>query len=94
MRKFCFAAALVLAGCTSTKADTSDVDRFVQRRMMCDHFRGELPDPSDKARLDEVIKKANEYCAGTDAQLKALKAKYARDAKVMNQLSAFEDQVE
>lgn len=94
MRIFCFATALLLASCASTNVDTSDVDRFVQRRMLCDHFRGELPDPSDKARLDEVIKKANESCAGTDAQLKSLKAKYVRDAKVMKRLNEFEDQVE
>jgi hypothetical protein len=94
MRACFVAVGVMLAGCTSTKVDTSDVDRFVQRRLMCDHFRGELPDPSDKARMDELIRKANESCAGTDAQLKALKAKYDRDAKVMTQLIKYEDQVE
>lgn len=72
-----FIVVVALAGCVTQSNDTHDVDRFIQRRALCDHFRGELPDPSEKARMDEVIKKANEACAGTDAQLKALRAKYA-----------------
>jgi hypothetical protein len=86
--------ALALAGCVTQSNDKRDVDRFVQRRALCDHFSGELPDPAEKARMDEVIKKANEACAGTDSQLKALKSKYALDAEVMTKLRQYEDEVE
>lgn len=89
-----FIVALAVAGCASPDTDKTDVERFVQRRTLCDHFRGEIPDPGDKARMDEVIKKANEACAGTDAQLKSLKSKYARDAEVMSKLRKYEDEVE
>lgn len=44
--------------------------------------------------MEEVIQKANEACAGTDAQLKALKSKYALDAEVMTKLRKYEDEVE
>lgn len=89
-----FLVALALAGCVTPSNDKRDLDSFVQRRALCDHFRGELPDPAEKARMDEVIKKANEACAGTDAQLKALKSKYALDAEVMAKLRQYEDEVE
>ncbi|MBZ8142477.1 hypothetical protein CLD22_21575 [Rubrivivax gelatinosus] len=86
--------ALAFAGCTVQRADKRDLDRFIQSREACDHFRGELPDPTETARMDEVIKKANEACAGTDAQLRALKSKYASDAEAMTRLRQYEEDVE
>ena len=94
LRLVLFIVALTVAACVSPSNDKEDVERFVQRRMLCDHFRGEIPDPADKARMEEVIKKANEACAGIDAQLKRLKSKYARDAEVMTKLRQYEDEVE
>ena len=44
--------------------------------------------------MEEVINKANGACTGTDTQLKALKARYADDAKVMKKLKEYEDKVE
>ena len=85
---------LTLGACASPEKDMMDVDRFVERRLNCDHFRGELPDPSEKKRLEEVIDAANEFCEGTDVQLKALKERYANKAAVMAQLKKFENQIE
>lgn len=80
--------------CAGREKDMMDVDRFVERRLNCDHFRGELPDPSEKKRLEEVIDASNEFCEGTDAQLKALKERYANNPDVMARLNQFENQIE
>ncbi|WP_200378917.1 hypothetical protein [Rubrivivax gelatinosus] len=72
-RKGILTAALAFSGCATQCAEQRDLDGFIQRRAVCDHFRGELPDPADTARMNEIVKNANEFCAGTDAQLRALK---------------------
>ena len=86
--------ALVLGSCAYSEGDMKDVERFIERRENCDHFRGELPDPSEKERLEQVIDNANKFCEGTDAQLKALKKRYANNPAVMSRLNKFEDQIE
>lgn len=71
-----------------------DVAKFIENRDLCDHFRGELPDPSETERLKEVIESANKYCGGTDRQLLKLKKKHENDPKVMAKLNAFETPIE
>ena len=85
---------IALASCAGNPGDLKDIEQFIQRRESCDHFRGELPDPSEKERLAEVIRKTNELCAGTDAQLQLLKKRYANDPAVQSRLSKFEDKIE
>lgn len=65
-----------------------DVERFVQRRDLCDHFRGEEPyDAERRAFLEKRIRK---FCTGTDAKLAALKRKYKGRSDVMAKLSEYE----
>ena len=81
-----------IVGC-STPPDGKDVAAFLDRREMCDHFRGEISGEPGK-RNDELIESANKYCTGTDAQLKALKTRYAGDPAVMAKLNELEEKIE
>ena len=85
-------SVLVLAGCAGMPGMTNDVDAFMQRREMCDHFRGE--DAYNQARAKEIDAGVKEYCTGTDKELEGLKAKYAKDPKVMDELGGYEDPIE
>ena len=69
-----------------------DVARFIERRDLCDHFRGE--EPYDAERRDFLAKRMREYCTGTDAQLAALKNKYKSRPEVITRLSGYESKVE
>lgn len=51
---------------------------------------GEIPDPSDKERLNEIIEQVNKLCRNIDDELFSLRKKYSRDPVVMNRLSQFE----
>jgi hypothetical protein len=82
-----------LSACTTPPAPDS-LQQFLSDREICDHLRGEIPEPSDKARLQEVVADINKYCAGTDARLAALKARYAHDPQVTATLNALEAQIE
>lgn len=70
-----------------------DVLKFIERREMCDHFRGEMPgDRSERA--EDVNHELSRYCTGTDRELAALREKYAHQAETVKRLSAFDDCVE
>ena len=69
-----------------------DVARFIERRDLCDHFRGE--EPYDAERRDFLAKRIREYCTGTDAQLAALRNKYKSRSEVIARLSGYELAVE
>jgi hypothetical protein len=73
---------------------TPDLATFLERRAACDHWRGEVPDPPDPARMREVVQQTDEWCKGTDAQLAQLKKRYRDDAVVSRRLAEFEDRVE
>jgi len=91
---FVIALILALTSCAAQQ-DTKDVDNFVIRRELCDHLRGELPDPGgDPARTNKVLAGLKENCTGTDAELKALKMRYASNPSVMKILNAFEERIE
>ena len=69
-----------------------DVEEFIDRREICDHFRGEEPYDVDRAKfLAEQIK---ETCSGTDNELRELKQKYKGDDKIMKILNRFEEGIE
>ncbi|MET3930722.1 hypothetical protein ABIE51_002609 [Lysobacter sp. OAE881] len=67
-----------------------EVEAFVSDRNVCDHLRGEIPDPgirgNDSPKIDEI----NRACDGTDKRLETLRAKYANDAGVVEALSTYE----
>jgi len=71
-----------------------NVDKFFERRGICDHLRGEFPDPPDPVRAKEIIEGVNEYCTGTDAQLADLKNRYADNPAMMERLNAYEPRIE
>ncbi|MBU1482031.1 MAG: hypothetical protein KKH12_10195 [Gammaproteobacteria bacterium] len=83
----------ILCSCT-TQQDTADVDRFVDRRDRCDHMAGEIPDPPNPERMKEVIDGIDKYCTGTDAELAALKLRYANNPAIMDKLNQYEPHVE
>lgn len=83
---------LLLSSCA--QLGKKDLEAFLNNREICDHLRGEIPDPSDQERLKEVIDDINKYCAGTDQQLEALKIRYAQDPEVMTILNTFEPRIE
>ena len=70
----------------------SDVEEFIDRREICDHFRGEEPYDADRAKfLADQIK---ETCSGTDKELRNLKQRYADDDTIMQILNRFEEEIE
>ena len=87
------AALGLLCACAAGPA-TPDLATFLERRGLCDHFRGEIPDPPAEERLHEVQQKMAEYCTGTDAQLALLKKRYRDDPAVSSQLAEFETRIE
>jgi len=70
----------------------ADVVRFKERRDLCEHFRGE--DPYDRERRRFLGENLNKYCAGTDAELASLKAKYEGNATVRKVLDSYEEKIE
>jgi hypothetical protein len=71
-----------------------DVQRFVDRREGCNHMRGEIPDPTEKLRMNEVSRELRKLCGGTDKELGQLKKKYAANSTIMQILNQFEVGIE
>jgi hypothetical protein len=69
-----------------------DVARFVERRDLCDHFRGE--EPYDAERREFLEKRMRQHCTGTDAQLAALKKKYKNRPRIVTKLNEYEAIIE
>lgn len=69
-----------------------EVVAFRERRDECDHFRGE--DPYDEERAAFLSEALTRTCTGTDAELKALRARYAGDPRVLAALAEYEDEAE
>ena len=61
-----------------------DVQKFVDRRVDCDHVRVIKEMPRELSRL----------CAGTDKELAQLKRKYAANSTIMQILNQFEPGIE
>jgi hypothetical protein len=78
----------------ASEALPRDVQRFVDKREGCDHMRGEIPEPSDKRRMQEVNREIQKLCKGTDKELVQLKNKYAKNPSVMHRLDEFESGIE
>jgi hypothetical protein len=93
------ALAACCMACTATyplqgKPDSNELRAFLERREVCDHLRGEIPDPGDRNATRDAVAAINQYCTGTDAQLSRLKRLFAVDAAVMKQLNALEPCIE
>ena len=85
--------AATLAGC-ATSPPAVDLKTYLERREMCDHMRGEFPDPPDPERMRDIQQQVDQFCPGSDAQLAALKLRYREDPAVMKQLDALEPTIE
>lgn len=70
----------------------AEVAAFRERSDECDHFRGE--DPYDEERAAFLSEALTRTCTGTDAELKALRAQYAGDPRVLTALAEYEDEAE
>lgn len=68
-----------------------DVSAFVERRNICDHFRGEHTGGASRARDAQVNEASTKYCSGTDLELARLRKTYAQNPQVILALSKFED---
>lgn len=83
VRRSTFIALSVGAlGCTAPAPAPfpEDVASFIERRRICDHFRGE--DPYSPDRRAEINRATEKYCGGTDRELATLRVKY-RDARAI-----------
>ena len=80
------------AGTATTPRLSLDVEKFKQRRDLCDHFRGEDSYNEERRKfLEENLKK---YCVGTDRELALLKKKYKNSEVVLKALSDYEVKIE
>ena len=88
----------LLVSCATSESSKdllpNDVQSFVERREMCDYFRGEIPDPGDVARMEAVENGVEEYCASTDKELEGLKVKYSSQDRIMEKLDSYEERIE
>ena len=99
MRVALILSLVLLASCAS-QGDLSgdhlprDVQAFIDRRELCDHFRGEIPDPDEVDRMKEVVKDIDRYCTSIDKDLNDLKGKYVRNSVIMSRLNSYEFPIE
>lgn len=79
--------------CAESQKDLpSDVSAFVEKRDLCDHFRGE--EPYDEERREFLIKNITKLCTGTDNELARLKEKYKDNSAITEKLSSYEEDIE
>jgi hypothetical protein len=71
-----------------------DVQAFLKKRDGCEHFRGEVPDPPEKKRIEEISREIKRLCTGTDDKLASLKHKYAGSPEIMARLNSYESKIE
>lgn len=83
----CAGLVLLCFSAWSSGSLPPEVQRFVERRDICDHLRREVESPASVA-------KANRACKGTDRQLQQLRAKYRLQANVIELLKVYEARVE
>lgn len=69
-----------------------DVQRYLDRRASCDHWRSE--DGYDAERAREIRIGICKSCGGSDVGLEFLKKQHADDPVVMEQLSALDPSIE
>jgi hypothetical protein len=77
---------------SSAESYPKDVEKFIERRDLCDHFRTE--DPYDEERKIELQKNAEKFCTGSDKQLFNLKKKYNENFQVMKKLNEYDEKIE
>jgi hypothetical protein len=91
---FLIAALLAAQSCHALEGYSVNLDEFIQQREACDHFRGEMPEPGDGERMEEIKAEIRKFCTGTDAKLDLLRMKYALSPEIMARLAVFETRIE
>jgi len=91
-RLFAICGVFLTCSATAQTRFPADVERFIERRDQCDHFRGE--EPYDQERREFLHQRLAEFCVGTDKQLAELKQKYRSNKAVMKKLNQYEPQIE
>lgn len=94
---FCVTVATFGCMCRVAAAMPSEVQKFLDRRELCDHFRGEPTDGNSPQQIERrrfVNQQSGKYCRGTDAQRRSLISKYASDPQVVDKLEALEESIE
>ncbi|MDH4556947.1 hypothetical protein E8F11_17545 [Pseudomonas sp. BN417] len=76
----------------------SDVAQYIERRELCEHFRGE-PWPEggsveEKERRAFITSQFERYCKDSDQAIEKLKKKYTNNQAVMNRLEKYEKNIE
>lgn len=82
--------SFTISGSYAEETYPQDVSSFIEKRELCDHFRGEIsgePDVDNERNLNELL---DQYCKGTDQVLKTLKLKYVDNKSVLEKLNTFE----
>lgn len=90
-----FIAVLFVVHIADVKAGDmpAEVSDFVERRELCDHFRGEMTgDESERGKA--VNRELEHYCKGSDGKLIYLRNKYKDRQEVLQALSKYEDCIE
>lgn len=93
------AISILLAGAAlATEIYPQDVSGYIERREVCEHFRGE-PWPEgasneERERRDFLAAQLNRYCKGSDQAIRELKAKYGDNRVVMDRLERYEAEIE
>jgi len=83
---------LLTCSATAQTRFPAEVERFIDRRDKCDHFRGE--EPYDEERREFLHRRMVEFCNGTDKQLAELKQKYQGNKAVTERLNRYEPFIE
>jgi hypothetical protein len=93
-REAFLALSVSVLGCTAPAQPQlpEDVASFVERRDICDHFRGE--EPYSPERRAEINRNTEKFCRGTDPELGALRAKYQNTRAFAAALERFERDIE
>lgn len=86
-------SVLAISACATVETP-QEVSAFIERRDLCDHFRGEIPDPEQVEAMRETLRQIDRYCTGTDAALASLRARYGSDSRVMEKLDRYDATVE
>ena len=84
--------ALLVPVAPAAESLPNDVMVFIMRRDSCDHLRGE--EAYDAERQAFLERELRQLCAGTDAQLQALKRKYGSVPVILERLEEYEPFIE
>lgn len=87
---------LLLAALPLRAADKlpREVQKFIEQRESCEHFRGEVPEPEERERMQEISLQIKKFCRGTDQTLSSLKKKYRSNTVVQRRLEQYEPKIE